>query len=268
MKRRQTGSGSTFGADPGVGVCRDAAGDLALGDAEHVGCDPVEDVDCIRDRHPNGEPVRERAGAVALDGRPASKLSAITGASDATTPTRSVSRERASTARPIPPSSAPLPVGTHGRGRLLQLVEELVADRGVAVELGRLGAVLEERDASPLGFRAGELLGLVHVRAFAAQLRAQRLDPGELGRARLFGDEDERREAELLRGPRGRGAVVPGRGRDDLGRPAAWYSRRTGSAPRHLNAPSSCVSSRFRYRRRLPASAGGAGSSAVATRRS
>src|SRR3990172_5103322 len=38
----------------------------------------------------------------------------------------------------------------------------------------------------------------------------------------------------------------------------------TGKAPRHLNAPSSCTSSRFRYTSRSPASSGGAGSRGVA----
>ena len=45
-------------------------------------------------------------------GRPASKLSAITGAPAATTPMRSVSGDPARTARATPPSSAPFPTGT------------------------------------------------------------------------------------------------------------------------------------------------------------
>src|SRR6187200_1864580 len=47
------------------------------------------------------------------------------------------------------------------------------------------------------------------------------------------------------------------------GAPAALYAASAGSAPRHLNAPSSCVSSRLRYRVRPCAMVVGAGSKGV-----
>src|SRR4051812_49378301 len=45
--------------------------------------------------------------------------------------------------------------------------------------------------------------------------------------------------------------------------PAARYFSSDGSAPRHLKAPSSCTSSRFRNSGRPPDSSGGASSSGV-----
>ena len=96
------------------------------------------------------------------------------------------------TARPIPPRSAPFPTGTTtAAGVLAELVEELVADRRVALVLRGLGAVLEERHAAPRRLGLPELLGLVHVGALAPDLGAEALDVGELRRARLFGDEDD-----------------------------------------------------------------------------
>ena len=82
-------------------------------------------------------------------GRPASKLSAITGAPAATTPMRSVSGEPARTARADAAEQRAVP-DRHDDGRRAarsSCAEELVADRGVAVVLRRLGAVLEERHA-------------------------------------------------------------------------------------------------------------------------
>ena len=46
-------------------------------------------------------------------------------------------------------------------GVLVELVEQLVADRRVAVVLRRLGAVLEERHTAPVSFLPAEVLRLV-----------------------------------------------------------------------------------------------------------
>ena len=79
-------------------------------------------------------------------GRPAATLSAITGAPFDTTP----SAPSPPSPRATPISSAPLPTGTTvSAGALAQLLDDLAADRGVALELRRLGAVLEEGQPAP-----------------------------------------------------------------------------------------------------------------------
>ena len=97
---------------------------------------------------------------------PARHDSAITGAPAETTPIRRVSRrtgsERAADARE---QRAVAHGHDDGGRRLAQLVDDLVADRRVAVELRRLGAVLEERKARPLRVGDGLLLRLVEVGA-------------------------------------------------------------------------------------------------------
>ena len=64
----QPGCGGALGADPGIVERGHPGGEVALADAEHVGGDLVEHLDCVRDRHPDGEAVGERVRAVARDG--------------------------------------------------------------------------------------------------------------------------------------------------------------------------------------------------------
>ena len=104
-----------------------------------------------------------------------STLSAITGASLATTatagapsrPSRHADEERA-----VPDRH------DHPGRPLAELLGDLAADRVVAVELRRLGAVLEEREPALGGELAREVLRRVEVVADLVQLGAELLEPG------------------------------------------------------------------------------------------
>ena len=170
-----------------------------------------------RDRHPYRHAVRERRAAVALDGvsggdapshhrrllgHHADGPGAVQAASDADEQ-RAVAHRHERKGRP-----------------LAQLLHDLPADLGVAVELGRLGAVLEERQALRLGEGVCPLLGFVEVRALGAQVGTQPLEEGDLGLARGLGHEDDRAHPGALGRP-GRGRTVIARGGGDHGVGAA-----------------------------------------------
>jgi hypothetical protein len=103
-------------------------------------------------------------------------------------------------------------------GPLAQLLGDLASDRRVPLELGRLGAVLEE--GQPVLGRVGPsvVLGLVHVAPGLDNLGAQILEQRQLGRARLLGKEHHSAHARPLRRPRRCRAVIAGRGGDHRGR--------------------------------------------------
>ena len=236
---------------PALGIrLRPRARSSRSDDEEHATRDLAEDVDGERDRDANGEAVSEGRRAVALPRcrRPASD-SAMTGASFAATPMRSVSAARAQTRRPMPPRRAPFPTGHDDRRRrLAELVEDLVGDRAVAVVLGRsrrrprrTGGRSRRRGGGPLPSPRRDPTPTRRISAPSC------LDQSDLRLGGALGRIDDGVQPEPLGRPGGRGAVVPCRGGDDgcslrrPGRPAI-----TGSAPRHLKAPSSCTSSRLR----------------------
>ena len=212
----ETGGSSALDPDTGVREGDDCAGELALGGPQHLRRDVAEDLDRVGNRDPDGEPVRERRATLA--GYRPSCVEAVChhgrlggDDSDPLRLRRAGEDRAADTAQ-----QRAVPDGHDDGGRrLVELGQELVADRRVALVLRRLGAVLEERHAAPLGLGAAELLRLVHVRAGRPDLRAEVGDAGELRRARLFRDEDDRLEAKPRSRPGGRRAVVPGRGGDD-----------------------------------------------------
>ena len=149
-------------------------------------------------------------------GAPARQLSHIAGASSAATATRSTPGARLASARKTPIASAPFPTGTTTAAALRKVVEQLLADRLVAVELRSLGAVLEEERVVFCGVRSSTGFRLVHVGAEPIQLGALCLDQRDLRRTGLPRHEDDRPHAGALRCPRGRGAVIAGRrGHDD-----------------------------------------------------
>ena len=145
-------------------------------------------------------------------------------------------------------SSAPLPTGTITRaGGAPSCSRISSADRLVAVELRRLGAVLEERQLVRRRVLARQLLRLVEVGADVAQLGPEPLEQLELGLARLLRARrpplacPSRSAAQAVAAP-----WLPVEAVTTPSAPAARKLSSAGSAPRHLNAPSSCTSSRFR----------------------
>src|SRR5207302_5176986 len=96
--------------------------------------------------------------------------------------------------------------------RLVELVEDLVADRAVGVVLERLGAVLEERQHMLAGVYLSGLLGLVDVRAAEPDVGAEPLELYELAAAGAGRGEDHGLDADLRGGPGGGDAVVAGGG--------------------------------------------------------
>ena len=166
-------------ADPGRREGAHGLRDRALGDLDERRAQLHQLLDRERHRHAHGHPVGERGRAVALD-RPAGL--------DAerhhrrpfeTTPSR---RAAAQAARHADQQRAVADRHDRQRRALPQLLDELAADRRVALELGRLGAVLEEGQPVALGVGARGVLGLVHVGAGVAQLGAELLEQVELRR--------------------------------------------------------------------------------------
>ena len=123
------------------------------------------------------------------------------------------------TTRKTPIASAPFPTGTTTAAGSGKLVEQLVADRLVAVELRRLSTVLEEECVVLGGICPRRGFGFVHVGAYSIQLGALRLDQRHLRRTRLLRHEDDGARAGALGGPRGCCAVIAGRCGYDDGRP-------------------------------------------------
>ena len=168
-QRGEAGAAAPSTRIPASAKARDASGDLALGHAQHVGRDLVQDVDRVRDRDPDGEPVREGAGAVAR--RPGARPRSCRpsraplprrrrrGASPASGPgRRGRSRRAARRSRPgrRRPRAAP-PAGRGSRRR---------SRRSRRTAPARRRPRRTARRAARLGLP--ELLGLVHVGALAA----------------------------------------------------------------------------------------------------
>ena len=141
----------------------------------------------------------------------------MTGASLAATPIRSSVSARSRTSEADAAEERAVPTGTTtAAGRLVQLVEDLVRDRAVALVLGGLGSVLEEAE-SRHGRRGGGPRSLASsmsapTRRTSAPKLAERAraSPRRRSRARR-----RSHASEALGRPGRRRAVVPGRGGDD-----------------------------------------------------
>jgi hypothetical protein len=97
-----------------------------------------------------------------------------------------------------------------------EIIEQLLADRLIAVELRGLGAVLEEERLVLRGVRARSGLRFIHVGAGAIELGALRLNQRNLRGTRLLRYEDNRAHAGPLGRPGGGRAVIARRrGHDD-----------------------------------------------------
>ena len=195
-----------------------------FGDEQELVRGLLDPLHCARDRDAHGEAVGDRRAAIRFDdvsrvpaldhhrrllGRDAHDAHAVA------EPARDAREQRAVSQR-----------DDHRGRRFFHLLQDLRADRRVAVELRRIVAVLEEAQA-PLGCeRAGGVLCLVEIGALLPQVGALRADQGELRGARLLRHEDGRLQAEALRGPRRRGAVIARRGGDDVGAPALQGGQR------------------------------------------
>ena len=171
-------------------------------------------------------------------GRPASTLSAITGASFGTTPTRGRSVEPA---RDPDQQRAVADRHDRQRRRLPQLLDDLLADRRVALELSRLRAVLEERQ--PARARAWRRAASLASSTSAPTWRSSAPSaPSSSSFAWLTcsgtyttARRPTRCAAQAVAAP-----WLPVEAVTTSVAPAPGSAAATGSAPRHLNAPSSC----------------------------
>ena len=136
---------------------------------------------------PRGRRARRRRSPQRREstGAPARQLSHIAGAPAAADGDAQRSRRAAASARKTPIASAPFPTGTTtAAGGSGELVEQLVADRLVAVELRRLGAVLEEEQAVARGVARAPPPSPRPCRRRRVELGALLLDQRDLCRAR------------------------------------------------------------------------------------
>ena len=249
----RAGGARALDAHPERGVGRDGAGELALAHLQH----PIDDLVQLGDRQRNGNPrgqaVGERRTAVAFDGPPRTPRERhhrrlLRDDADAERPRRAA-RERAADAR----DQRAVSDGNDDGARLLRnLLQDLFPDRRVALELRQLRPVLEERQPARVRERPRLLLGLVEVGARETQLGAEPLDVSQLRRLAPSGAK-----TNAVRPSRAAAHAVaaPWLPVDAVTTASAPRSRKltsAGSAPRHLNEPSSCMSSRFRKTSRPP----------------
>ena len=205
----------------------------ALRDHVHRhGSEPADLVDREWDRDPHRHAVGERLGTVALHGVPGLH---------AQRHHRRVLRDDARHAVDRPADAdqqrAVPDRHDHARGRAAQLFEDLLADGLVAVELGGLRAVLEERQLVRLRVLFGEVLRVVQVRADPVQLSTELLEQAELGLARLLRHEHHRPHAHALGGPGAGRAVVARRGGDHAVRAARPKRLERRQRPAPLERP-------------------------------
>ena len=140
----------------------------------------------------------------------------MTGASFAATPTlRVVGRPRGDRHADAAEERSVSDRNDDGCRRLLELVEELVGDRAVALVLRRLGAVLEEGKPRLPGMAARLALGLVEVGPDEPYLGPEPLDERNLRLGRPLRRVDDGIEAHPLGCPGSRGSVVSRGGGDD-----------------------------------------------------
>ena len=164
-QRGERGGGGRLGADSRIGEGDDCRGDLALETWSIASAASFSHSTAIGIATRTARPSAIVVQRYVSTARPARHDSAITGASSETTPMRRVPGARSPIARPMPASSARFPRDDDRRRPLAELVEDLHADRGVAVELSRLRAVFEERKPSLGCERETRLLRVVDVRA-------------------------------------------------------------------------------------------------------
>ncbi len=200
----------------------DGCSDVGLGHFDHQvrGCE--QPLDGHGNGDPHGEPVRDRVAEIAVDRTarsPRPGHDRCAGRDDAHAPrVRRTSPECAAHAG----KQRTVAHGHHdGRGCFAELVDDLLADRRVAVELRLLGAVLEERLTNARRILGRLLLGLVDVGAGLDDLSPEPRQLSELRAARLPRNEHRRGQPETRCRPGSRGAVIAGGGRHDAGRAIA-----------------------------------------------
>ena len=167
--------------DTGCREVSDRAGDRALRHHRHRHSGAAHLLDGERNGHADRHAVGEGRGAVAVHGMPGLHAERHHGRLLGHHP-----EHRTHAAGHADDERAVSDRHDHPRGRRSELLEDLRADRLVAVELRRLGAVLEERQLVRRRVLAGQLLRLVEIAADPVQLRPQPLEQPELGLARLF----------------------------------------------------------------------------------
>ncbi len=134
----------------------------------------------------------------------------------------------------MPPRRAPFPTGTTtARRRVVQLVEDLVRDRAVALVLRGLGTVLEEGEPVGGRMRARFVLRSVEVRSDEPDLGAKPAHELDLRLRSPLRRVHDRSEADALSSPRRRRTVVARRcGHDRVGsRFAVGAEHRQRSTP-------------------------------------
>ncbi len=198
-KAGERGAGRALGTDPGLGVSADGTGHVSLADEQHAARDLAEDIDGERDRHPDGEAVGKRGAPVALDDaaglpRLGHDGCVLRGNADALRVGLTGAHAEADAAE-----QGAVAHRHDDRARsLVELVEDLVRDCTVALVLGHLGAVLEERQAVRIGVAACLVLRRVEIRSDQLNLASELLDEGDLRLRRALRCVDERLQAEPL----------------------------------------------------------------------
>ncbi len=197
--------------------------------------------------------------------RPASQHSAMTGATAATTPTRRVAGERSASRRPIPPSSAPFPTGTTiapgGRSSwsstssAISAYPPYCASSAPSAKNGTPSAAATRSASS---FARSKSAPKTRISPPWRSIRST------LARVEPSGAYTIARIPSLAAAHADAAPWFPVDAVTTVVCPASRKACIAGSAPRHLNAPSSCSSSRFSHTSRPGARPAGAGSSRVA----
>ena len=164
-------------------------------------------------------PSANRPTCASFTRRPAASERAIASESSGSTPMILISGRTRFTYAAMPAISPPPPIGDEDRvDRPLVLAQDLHADRALPGDHVRVVVGMHERGARALLQRERVRVGVVVAVAVQHDLRAARLDRGDLDVRRGHRHDDRRRAAELLRGERHALRVVAGGGRDHAAR--------------------------------------------------